>query len=160
MSKGKYLLLGAGIVGLAAGGTYLYNLSRLSSELEIVIKAVIYKVTLSGLVVRVMVTLKNPTGGSLKVKYPFVKMLYKGNTFASSEVKDLDYELVKFGEKQLDPIDIKLSFITLASNVPALLKEYRASGSAVIDVETVTTLNDRIGYNKTQKIILGGKPAQ
>jgi hypothetical protein len=159
MSGEKYLFWGAGIVGLAVGGTYLYNLSRLSNELEVVIKTVIYKVTLIGLVLRVDVTLKNPTAGKVKVKHPFVRMQYQGSTFASSEVKDVDYELPKFGEKILDPIYINLPFISLATTVPALLKEYRTKGSAVIEVKTTTTINGLMAYNKTDKIPVGKSQA-
>jgi hypothetical protein len=155
MSAQKYLLWGTGIVGLALGGAYLYNLKRLSGELEVVTKAMIYKVTLTGLTLRVDVTLKNPTGGSLKVKYPFVKMLYSGSTFASSQVKDIDYEIPKFGEKSLDPIYINLSFISLATTVPGLLKEYRAKGTASIEVKTTTTINGQVAYSKTDKIPIG-----
>jgi hypothetical protein len=155
MMNGKYLLLGAGVVGLALGGTYLYNLNRLSGELEVVTKAMIYKVTLTGIVLRVDVTLKNPTGGNIKVKYPFVKMQYNGSTFASSQVKDTDYEIPKFGEVAIDPIYISLSFISLATTVPGLLKEYRANGSAVIEVKTTTTINGQLAYSKTDKIPIG-----
>lgn len=155
--KGKYLLWGAGIAGLIAGGTYLYNMKRLSGELEVVTKGMIYKASLTGLVIRINVTLKNPTGGSVKVKYPFVKIVYKGNTLASSSVKDIDYEIPKFGEKVLDPIDLSLSFLTLASKVPGLLKDYRTKGSASIDVQITTTLNGQIAYSKTESIPIGNK---
>lgn len=157
MIKGTYLLLGAGAVGLVVGGSYLYNLNRLSSELEVVTKAIIHKVTLGGIILRVDVTLKNPTGGSIKVKYPFVKMLYNGSTFASSEVKDTDYEIPKFGEKVLEPIFINLSFFSLATSVPGLLKEYRSTGKATIEVKTITTINNQFAYSKTDKIPIGNK---
>jgi len=155
MIKGKYLLIGASAIGFVLGGTYLYNLSRLSSELEIVTKAEIYKVSFTGIVLRVDVTLKNPTGGAITVKFPFVKMQYNASTFASSEVKDIDFAIPKFGEKQLDPIYISLSFTSLASNVPGLLKAYRTTGQAVIDVITTTTINGKIKYAKADKINIG-----
>ena len=156
MIKAKHIILG-GLAGLAlGGGIYLYKLKRLSDELEVVTKAVIYKITLSGIVLRVDVTLKNPTQGSITVKHPFVKMIYQGRAFATSEVKDTDYQLAAFAEKQLDPIYINLSFVSLASTAPGLLKEYRSKGMAVIEVKTVTTINNSLAYSKTDKIPIGG----
>jgi len=150
MGKGKYLLWGAGLVGLVLGGRYLYKLRRLSGELEVVTS-----VTLQGLNLRVDVTLKNPTEGSITVKHPFVKMMYKGDTFASSDVKDVDYVLPKFGQKKLDPIIIKLSFLTLATSFPAMARQYRTQGTMTIDVNIITTINNKIPFTKNEKMTIG-----
>lgn len=150
MSKGKYLLWGAAGLVVVLGGRYLYKLSRLSNELEVVTK-----VTMQGLNLRVDVTLKNPTEGSISVKHPFVKMMYNGDTFASSDVKDVDYVLPRFGQKKLDPIIIKLSFLTLATSFPAMAKQYRTQGTMTIDVSIVTTINNKIPFNKNEKMTIG-----
>jgi hypothetical protein len=160
MIKARHIFLGAGLAGLLFGGAYLYKVNRLASELEVLTKAMIYKVSLSGIVLRVDVTLKNPTEGSIKVKHPFVKMIYQGATFASSEIKDLDYQITKFAQKVLEPIYISLSFMSLATTAPGLLKEYRANGSAVIEVKTVTTINNTLAYSKTDKIPIGNQQAK
>jgi hypothetical protein len=155
MIKGKHILWGLGLAGGIGGIAYLLNLNRLSGELEIITKALIHKATLSGLVVRVDVTLKNPSGGSVRVKHPFVKLAYGGSTFATSQVQDKDYELPKYGEKAMEPIFIDLSFLNLATNVPEMLKEYRTKGKLNLDVTTVTTINNKLPYNDTQQIAIG-----
>ena len=155
MIKGKHILFGMlGAAGLA-GGAYLINLSRLSAELEVVSKAAIHKVTLNGLTIRIDATLKNPTGGSISVKYPFVKLLYSDTTLGSSEVRNQNFDLAKFAEQTLDPIYINLSFMSLASSAPSLLKEYRSTGKFDLILKIVSTLNDTIPFSKTQNITIG-----
>jgi hypothetical protein len=143
---------GAGVIALAIGIPYLLKIKRFSEELETVTKVNIHKVTLSGLELRVDVTMKNPTGGSLKVKFPFVKMLYKGSVFATSEVKDLNYEIPKFGQKLIDPIFVSLPFMQMATNTPDMLMEYRKNGKFEIVVNTITTINNTLPYTKSDSL--------
>jgi hypothetical protein len=157
----KYLLIGAGaIAAIYYGGSYVMKLKRLSSELETETKVSIHKVTLSGIELKILVRLKNPSGGSLTLKHPFVKMIYAGKTIISSQVMDSSVVIQKFSETSLEPIHITLGFLNLATTAPALLKEYRDTGKINLDVQTITTINDQFPYSKTDKITLGGgKPA-
>lgn len=152
METSNKVALGVGALALALGLPYLLKLKRLSEELETVTKVNIHQVNLTGMRLRVDVTLKNPTGGSLKVKHPFVRMIYKDTVFASSEAKNQDYEVTKFGEKQIDPIYLDISFITLGTQVPELLQAYRKSGKLELTVKTVTTINNKVPYIKTDNI--------
>jgi hypothetical protein len=157
MIRTSHILIGAGAVAaLFYGGSYLMKLKRLSSELETDTKASIHKVTLSGIEMKINVKLKNPSGGSLMVKHPFVKMIYGDKTIASSQVKDLNITIPKFSEVNLEPIMISLGFLSLATTVPALIKEYRETGKLQLTVNTVTTINDSLPYTKTDNITLGG----
>jgi hypothetical protein len=161
MIRSSHILIGAGAVAVIYfGGNYLLKLNRLSSELESDTKVSIHKVDLGGIELSINVKLKNPSGGSIKVKHPFVKMIYVDKTIASSEVKDVNITITKFSEVNLDPIRIKLGFLSLATTVPALIKEYRETGKLNLVVHTVTTINDSVPYTKTDNITLGGgKPA-
>lgn len=161
MIKSRHVLIGAGAVAaIYFGGSYLLKLKRLSNELESETKVSIHNVNLSGIELSINVNLKNPSGGSIKVKHPFVKMIYADKTVASSQVKDTNIEIPKFSEANLEPIRIKLGFLSLATTVPALLKEYRDNGKLNLVVQTITTINDSLPYTKTDNITLGGgKPA-
>jgi hypothetical protein len=161
MSKSSRFLFGAGAVAaIYLGGRYVLKLNRLSNELESETKVSIHSVSLSGIELSIKVRLKNPSGGSLKVKHPFVKMIYGEKTIASSQVKDSNIEIPKFSEVNLEPIKIKLGFLALATTVPALVKEYRETGKLNMVVHTVTTINDSLPYSKTDNITIGGgKPA-
>lgn len=157
MIKTSQILIGAGAVAaLYYGGSYLLKLNRLSNELESETKVSVHKVSLTGIDLKINVKLKNPSGGSIKVKQPFVKMMYGNSTVASSQVKDLNIAVPKFSEVSLEPIIIKLGFLSLATTVPALIKEYRETGKLTLVVHTVTTINDSLPYTKTDNITLGG----
>lgn len=161
MFKSSHLLIGAGAVAVVYfGGSYLLKLKRLSHELESETKVSIHRVNLSGIELSINVKLKNPSGGSIRVKHPFVKMIYADKTVASSQVKDVNITIPKFNEVDLEPVRIKLGFLSLATTVPTLLKEYRETGKLNLVVHTITTINDSLPYTKTNNITLGGgKPA-
>lgn len=160
MIKSRHVLIGAGAVAaIYFGGSYLLKLNRLSKELESETKVSIHTVNLSGIELTIKVKLKNPSGGSIKVKHPFVKMIYADKTVASSQVKDANIEIPKFSEVNLEPVRIKLGFLSLATTVPALIKEYRESGKLNLVVHTITTINDSLPYTKIDNITLGGGKA-
>lgn len=154
METNNKIALAAGAAVLAIGVPYLLKLQRLANELETVTRARIEHVDLSGMKLRVDVTLKNPTGGALKIKFPFVKMLYGTGTFATSEVRNIDIDIPKYSEKQLDPIYVQLPLMTLATTAPDMLKEYRKNGKVKITVRTVTTLNNKVPYSKTDEMTI------
>lgn len=156
MIKAKHIAIGVGAAAALYGASYLIKLNRLSNELETVTKVKIHKVSLTGIDLRIDVTLKNPSGGSINVKHPFVKMIYGGSTIASSQIKDVNIKIEKFTEVGIDPVMISIGFLALATTAPALLKEYRDTGKLNLMVKTVTTINDRLPYTKTDNIILGG----
>ncbi len=124
MLSNKHILLGAGTVAAIYGATYLLKLNRLSAELETVTKISIHKVSLKGIDIKINVTLKNPSGGSIKVKHPFVKLIYADRTIATSQIKDVNIAIPKYSEVNLEPVMVNLGFLNLAMNVPGLLKEY------------------------------------
>jgi hypothetical protein len=161
MIKTSHILIGAGaVVAAYFGGSYVLKLNRLSNELESETKVSIHNVSLSGIELSIDVKLKNPSGGSIKVKHPFVKMIYGGKTIASSQVIDANITIPKFSEIGLEPIRIQLGFLGLATTVPALMKAYRETGKLTLVVHTITTINDSLPYTKTDNITLGGgKPA-
>ncbi len=146
------IALGIGVVALGFGTAYILKMKRLSEELETTTSVMIHKVNLSGLELKVDVTLKNPTQGTLRIKHPFVKFLYKDKVFATSEIKNSDINIPKFGQIDIEPIFIQLGFISMATIVPDLLKEYRSSGKLDLVVKTITTINDKVPYTKTDTI--------
>ena len=76
MIRTSHLLIGAGAMMAAYfGGSYLLKLNRLSHELESETKVSIHEVSLGGIELSINVKLKNPSGGSIRVKHPFVKMI-------------------------------------------------------------------------------------
>jgi protein-disulfide isomerase len=156
MIKSKYILLGASTLAALYGVSYMMKLNRFSQELETVTKASIYKVSLQGIELRIDVALKNPSGGSVRVKQPFVKLIYNNATVASSQIENVNVTVPKFSEVNMEPIQINIGFLTLAAKFPALLKEYRDTGQINLVVKTITTINDKLPYTSTENITLGG----
>lgn len=154
MPNNKWIWLGAGGLALAVGVPYLFNLNRLSAELETVTKISIYKLKLDGIVLAIEVILKNPTKGSISIKQPFVKMIYEGKVFATSEVKNEDITLKEFSQSTLPLIFVNLSWVNLATTLPSLLKKLRNNEPVSIQAKTITTINENIPYSKEENVVI------
>lgn len=152
----KELFWGLATFGLCLllGGAY--KLKKISDALEVVINPAVSLDT-KGLKLTIAVTLKNPTGGSMLVKSPFIVFQNGGKTFASSEVANENYKIPKYGQQQLDPITIEVPYLTIATEFPELLKEYRQTGKMTATIITKTTIDDTLPYSKTQNIVLLNK---
>lgn len=155
MVKSKHILIGAGAVALALGVPYLLKVKRLTEELTTVTKVSVYKVRLDGIELEVKVTVKNPTGGSIRLKVPFVKMMYGEKTFATSQVSDQEIEIGKFTDVTFPSIFINLPFMSLATTVPNMLKEFRSTGKINMTIQTITTINGNVPYTKTDQVVIG-----
>jgi hypothetical protein len=148
------ILIGAGAV---TGIGYLVRLKRTSSEMETIATAKIHKLDLTALTIRVDVQIKNPTTGSLKIKYPFVKILYKDSTIGSSQSINKDIEIPPFGEAQIKAILIQIPLLSLISFGASLLKAVKDNTGVKIQLKTVSTIElgfKTIPYEKTEDITL------
>jgi hypothetical protein len=156
MFRSSHILASIGAAAAIFGAVSLLKLKRFSAELETVVKAAIQKVSFNGLDLKIDVTVKNPSGASLRIKQPFVKLIYGTKTIASSQMKDENIVIPKYSEIKLEPIRINFGFLYLATVVPGLLKDYRTTGKLNIDVKTITTINDSLPYSKVDSISIGG----
>ena len=139
------------------GGLYLWyklsNLQRLQAELEIV-NSFSGNLSLTGIVLTVNTTLKNPTAGTITIKSPFVKIQYKDKTIASSEAKNDDFPLPKFSQTKLSPITLSISWMSILQSIPGLYQDYQAGKEMDLLVTTITTINGKLPYSKTDTITL------
>ncbi len=156
----KKILLGLGIGGgLFAGGMYLWRLKKTSVDLDIVPTVKLHKLDLQGLVLRVDVTLKNPTRTSLKLKFPFIKLSIKGNSIGSSQAVNQDVALPAFGEAKFEAIMIRIPMLSLLSTAKGLLQAVQQSQPFTIGVTTMTTIDlglKKVPYDKTDEVQLIG----
>lgn len=154
MKLGWIVLGGA---GLFLGGRYLMRINRLNQELETVINAKIHKVTLAGLTIRVDVTLKNPTKGTVKLKYPFVKIVHEGKTVGSSQAINKDIEVPSFGEARIEQIMIDITFTQLLINAWSMYKLIKEGKPVIVQVNVLSSIKLAWGdqpYEQTQDITL------
>jgi hypothetical protein len=154
MNKLTKILIGTGVV---LTGGYLFKMSRTSANLETEIKAIIHKFDLTGITIRVDAKIKNPTEGSLKIKYPFVKLSYKGETVGSSQVVNQDITIPKFGEANIEAIMIKIPLMGLLSAGLDLLTSLKSGAGVKIGITIITTIYTAISsfpYEYTQEQIV------
>ena len=154
MNKLTKILIGTGVV---LTGGYLFKMSRTSANLETEIKAIIHKFDLAGITIRVDAKIKNPTEGSLKIKYPFVKLSYKGDTVGSSQVVNQDITIPKFGEANIEAIMITIPLLGLLSAGVDLLTSIKSATGVKIGITIITTIYTAISsfpYEYTQEQIV------
>ena len=131
------ILFGTGIV---LTGGYLLKMSRTSANIETIIKAKIHSLKLSGITIRVDAKLKNPTKGTLKIKYPFVKLSYKGDTVGSSQVINQDITIPSYGEANIEGVMINIPLTGIFSVAMDLLKSLKTGAGVKVGIKVITTI--------------------
>jgi hypothetical protein len=158
METWKKIAVGTVVSGaLIGGGFMLMKFSKISAELETVPTIKIHKLDLTGLTLRVDVQLKNPTNNSFKIKFPFIKLLYKGATVGSSQLLDKDIVIPAFGEAIINQIMIKIPTLSLFSLSGSLLKAVQNKQPIQVEVRTLTTIDvgfKQVPYTKSELLTL------
>lgn len=147
-------IIGGGLIG---GTIYLLRLNKMNAELETVPMVKIHKLDFSGLTLRVDVQLKNPTRTPFKIKFPFIKLVYKGTTVGSSQVLDKDIQIPAFGEAIIDKMMIKVPLMNIFSLSGGLIKAIQNKEPVKLEVKTLTTIDigwKKVPYTKADTITL------
>lgn len=147
-------IIGGGLIG---GTVYLLRLNKMNAELETVPMVKVHKLDFSGLTLRVDVQLKNPTRTAFKIKFPFIKLVYKGTTVGSSQVVDKDIQIPAFGEVIIDKMMIKVPMMNIFSLSGGLIKALQNKEPVKLDVKTLTTIDigwKKVPYTKADTITL------
>lgn len=131
------ILIGTGVV---LTGGYLLKMSRTSANIETEIKAKIHSLKLSGLTIRVDAKLKNPTDGSLKLKYPFVKLSYQNSTIGSSQVVNQNITIPSYGEANIEGVMINIPLTGIFSVAMDLLKSLKTGEGVKVMIKVITTI--------------------
>ena len=131
------ILIGTGVV---VTGAYLLKMSRTSANIETEIKAKIHSLKLSGLTIRVDAKLKNPTDGTLKIKYPFVKLSFQNSTIGSSQVVNQNITIPSFGEANIEGVMINIPLTGIFSVAMDLLKSLKTGTGVKVMIKVVTTI--------------------
>lgn len=158
METWKKITLGTVIGGAIIGGTvYVIRLNSMSAELETVAMVKIHKLDLTGLTLRVDVQLKNPTRTPFKIKFPFIKLVYKSTTIGSSQVIDKDISIPAFGEAVINQIMIRIPLMSIFSFSGGLIQAVQNKEAVKLDVNTLTIIDlgwKKMPYSKSDTITL------
>ena len=90
--------------------------------------------------IRVDAKLKNPTDGTLKLKYPFVKLSFKDSTIGSSQVVNQDITIPSYGEANIEGIMINIPLTGIFSVAMDLLKSIKSGVGVKMGVKIITTI--------------------
>lgn len=149
MSK-LILIGGAGIAGLLAA-RYFLNLNSLNNKLLTETKMSIGSIGLTSLTVKIDVTLKNPTAGTITIKYPYVQLAYNTAILGSSDVKDQNFTIPPYSQLVLPSINLTINLLSLQNLVPDW---FTSDKDIVLKVSTITTVNGVIPYTRIDSIPL------
>jgi hypothetical protein len=158
MGKMTKILVGTGIVAAIGGGiAYALRLNKLADELVVQPTVMLHKVSVNGIFLRVDVLLKNPTRAKLKMKFPFIKLLYKEAIIGSSQAVDKDILIPSYGEAMIEAIMIQIPLSGIFSLGGEILAAYQNGTPLKLGVRTMTTVNlgwKKFPYEDTQEITL------
>lgn len=146
--------IGAGII---TGLSYFSNMRRAQVHLEIIPKANIHSLSLTGLTIRVDALLKNPTKAKFKIKFPYIRITYKDTLLGSSQVIDKDISIPAYGEVVIDSIMVVVPPISFLSVAYSVIKALNAKEPVTIVGKTITTVDlgwSRIPFESTASIVL------
>lgn len=147
MGKWTKIAIGTGIVAAIGGGiAYVMRLNRLAEELVVVPTVMLHKIDLSGVTLRVDVVLKNPTRAKVKMKYPFIKLLYKDAIIGSSQSVNKDIEIPKYGETSISAIMVQIPLAGIFSLGSEVFSSIKSGTSIKLGVRTLTTVD--LGWKK------------
>jgi hypothetical protein len=157
MSVNK-LLVGVGVgASVLAGYTYFKRLTLTTAHLEVMPSAMIHKINLAGVTIKMDVRLKNPDGGSFKIKYPFIKLIHEGTTLGSSQAVDKDITLPAYGEAVINGIMIQIPLLGILSTAYKMYQALSKGKEIKLQAMTITTIDlgwKKIPYDKTDEITL------
>ncbi len=150
-------LIGGGVI---AGYSFYAKMKKTQAELVVVPDASIHAVNWDGIIIRIDLLLKNPTKGSFFIKYPFVKLTYKGNTVGSSEAKDTDIKMPAFGQAKVEKLLVSIPILSIFSVSSSILKAIRNKEKVMITATMMTTIDlglATIPFEENHDVILKSK---
>ncbi len=155
MEVWKKITAGTILGGVIIGGVIfipkLITLSNASPELDVIPTAKIHKLDFTGVTIRIDVQLKNPTAASFKMKYPYVRLSYKGTTIGTSQSVNKEIEMPGFGEANINQIMMNVPLLSVFSMAGALLKAVQANEEVKVDITTMTHIDPYWKYDEDKK---------
>lgn len=143
--------------GLIAGYSYYVKMKKTSAELEVVPEASIHAVNWDGIIIRLHLLLKNPTKGSFSIKFPFVKLTYKGTTVGSSQVVNQDIKIPAYGQAKIEKLLVSIPILSIFSVSTSILKAIQNKEQVMITA-TMKTMIDlgmvTVPFEENHEVIL------
>src|SRR5258705_2982780 len=147
MSLTKKVLTGTLVgAGLIAGYSYYLKMKQTQAELEIIPDATVHEVNWDGITIRLDLLLKNPTKGSFSIKFPFVKLIYKGTTVGSSQAVNQDIKIPAYGQAKIDKLLVNIPILSIFTVSSSILRAIQNNEQVKITARLMTTID--LGFSK------------
>ena len=144
--SGKVLTVSLVGGGLIAGYRYYVKMKKTEAELEVIPNASVHEINWNGITIRIDLLLKNPTKGSFSIKFPFVKLIYKGTMVGSSEVIDREIKIPAFGQGKIDKILVNIPIMSIFTVSASILKAIQSGEQISVTATLITTID--LGFIK------------
>ena len=147
-------VIGAGVIAAIA---YFRNINRAQEQLQVIPNASIYKLSLEGMTIKVDALLKNPTGASFNLKYPFIELTHKNELVGSSQVINRDIKIPAYGQVLIQDMMIKIPVLSFFSAAYDMAKALMNKHPIVFTVSVITTVDlgwKQIAYEHKQELTL------
>lgn len=155
MEVWKKITAGTLVSGILIGGIIfipkLIKLKAAAPDLDVIPAAKIHKLDFTGLTIRIDVQMKNPTSAAFKMKYPYVRITYKGSVIGTSQSVDADIEMPPYGEANINAIMMNVPLLSMLSISGALLKAVQNNQAVELDISTSTEIDPYWEYDREKK---------
>lgn len=128
-------------LGVIAGVVYIARIRRAGVQLQVIPNANIHQLSLDGLTIRVDALLKNPTGASFKIKYPFIEITHKDVLAGSSQVVNKDIKIPAYGQVLIKDMMVKIPVLSFFSVMYDVVKALLNKKAIVFNVGVITTID-------------------
>lgn len=150
----KKLIWGSAIgTALIGAGLWFRRMGRTSASLEVVPTLMLHKVDFTGIYLRADVLLKNPENGKLTLNYPFIRLLYQGNSIGSSQAKKEAIVIEPLSETTIKGILFHIPLFSLLSTSAKLIQAVKEKKAIQLDTEIITSLKTATGNLSFKKVI-------
>ena len=155
MDKSGKIIIGAiGGAVLIGGVIFLPGLLKTgmaAPQLDVIPRAMIHKIDLSGITVRLDVQINNPTTVDFKMKYPYFRLVYDGTTIGSSQSINQDVGMDHLGEAHFSNILFNVPLLSLFSIASSLIKAASNKEEIKMQVEVITHIDPYWKYDDETK---------
>lgn len=155
MEVWKKITAGTMVGGVIIGGVIfipkLIKLKNAAPELDVIPTAKIHKLDFTGITIRIDVQLKNPTSAAFKMKYPYIRLSYKGSVIGTSQSVNKDIGMPGFGEANINQIMMSVPLMSVFSMAGALLKAIQNNQEVQIEITTLTQIDPYWQYEEEKK---------
>lgn len=140
--------LGAGLVWVVSS---FMSKKKVGDKLDTKVKVMVHSINFNGLTLRIDVTLINPTEGTLTIKQPYIKVLFRNKDIGTTQLENKQVEIPAYSPKQLDPIFLTIPATGLFSLGDGLLKLLLKKIPVQITTKIFTSIYIAGGFKSYEK---------